>query len=330
MAMFRGESGIMGVAARRSMLTSSSPTPAFIIGCYQAKQLVSNDGINWTVTTPNTLTSTDDFMYDMVTFDNRTFTGYYRQSGSPIRRGIMTTDDGGATWVDRGGLQLQYSFPEQFASNGNNRLLAGNDGLMWSTNSGDTWTSVTPTVSGTPRGVCYAAGTLNKWYMVTSDSTLYSTTTPAVAGSWAWTAPVGSGSADRIVWENGIFIVTSTQVSGVYTSTNPTSWTFRNIGYTPTPNPPIYSPELGIWAVGTYSNGRLATSLNGTSWTTVLPTGIPSSSNVMDVAWSSAAGIFVAIQGNSGTGYSTSPDGINWTARTFPASYNPRTMTATR
>ena len=142
----------------------------------------------------------------------------------------------------------------------------------------------------------------NKALGTTAVTTWVSRTTPADA----W---------HDICWspELGLFCAVGT-ASNVMTSPDGINWTSRTISSGQWTDV-CWSPQLSMFcAVGNLTSGYcIATSYDGISWGTRTCTDI---GDVRGVCWSPEKGLFVitAIAGTKRA--ATSPDGINWTART--------------
>lgn len=128
-----------------------------------------------------------------------------------------------------------------------------------------------------------------------------------------------------MVWsEKDKLLVATTSSATMLYSTTGYSWTSVATGVSRSFRSICYAPEISLYVTiaedaGTDS-GRVMTSTNGTSWSsrTLTSVGV---SNWAYVAWSPTLTLFVACakNGNNTTGLATSPDGINWTQITHPA-----------
>ena len=127
---------------------------------------------------------------------------------------------------------------------------------------------------------------------------------------------LGAGTYSAVAYGNGTFVAISTGNNVTVSSSNGIAWSTSGV-----------LPSTTTWNSIAYGNGRfvaiatgtrsVAISLDkGTSWKAVTP-GLPQVSTWSKIAY--GQGLFVAIA-NGGVVAATSPDGINWTARTLPSS----------
>lgn len=134
-------------------------------------------------------------------------------------------------------------------------------------------------------------------------------------GGITWTAFTLTGEPNRVDFANGVFLANNGSINLSRRSTDGVTWTEGSSSVTDAARAFAYSPALNRWAaVGAasayYSND------NGATWTRVAIPGSPPS-DLRSLAWSAAAGCFVACQVNplhtAGALY-RSADGITWTA----------------
>lgn len=101
-----------------------------------------------------------------------------------------------------------------------------------------------------------------------------------------------------------------------YSSDSGSTWTGASSGST-TMGAVCYSGSVYV-AVG--SSGAIYSSTNGTSWTARTADGTPANITFLDVCWSSALSLFIAVgvdtTGGTYAEIQTSSDGTTWTART--------------
>jgi len=126
-----------------------------------------------------------------------------------------------------------------------------------------------------------------------------------------------------VTFGNGLFVAVGD--SGVIlTSPDGTTWTQRTSGVTSHLNQAEYLTLNGTSAFYVTSEGKYVTSTNGTSWSSVTPTGLGSTTYLGDVTVGNANGRLV-IGGSDGYLYSTT-NGSTWT-RTRPTQPGGGTVT---
>lgn len=193
------------------------------------------------------------------------------------------------------------------ACNGSNLIAIGDQGIIYSSTNGTSWTSV----SGTPFGGNYmyglaynstgwvAFGNDNAWFSSSSSGTTWGSESAALMSS------VNGGFTDGTTF---FAVGNNSSAVGIATSTNGTSWgtstslASGNFGYTG-----AYNGSNAYIVVA--SSGVLLYSSNGTSWST--ETSTMGGNNIRGGAWSSADSQFI-ICGQSGE-MATSPNGTTWT-----------------
>lgn len=292
----------------------------------------SSNGYTWTTRTSNTASA----LYGVEWCGDR-----FIAVGAS---GVYTSSSDGITWTS-GTINASYTFRGIARSSGGTFLAMGSSGVAFTSANGTAWTQQTtgtsltfysvawieslslfvassaasPPVWTSPNGTSWSAPTNPRqfdthydviWsgrYVVAvgppSNTATYSSngTTWLSASGYAPNSMFG-GAADGfgtcVAVGAGGLIMTSSDY-GLSWSLHPSDVSF----YT---NPPAYSPELGLFAVGgTY--GHISTSPDGVSWTG-RPTG--GSGTVYSIAW--GAGKFVALV--SETFCRTSLDGVSWSS----------------
>ena len=133
---------------------------------------------------------------------------------------------------------------------------------------------------------------------------------PFTASSWAQqTSPFGSSNVNDVA-HNGTLFVAVGNDGKLATATNPTSWTLRTSSFGITGIQSVSFVNEGFLAGG--ASGKIAYSSNGLSW--VQRTSPFGTSAVVGFAYSSGAGLYVAV-GADGK-LATSTDTSSWTLRT--------------
>lgn len=159
---------------------------------------------------------------------------------------------------------------------------------------------------------------------------------------WTTQAAAGNGTWASVTWspELGKFVAVARGSSfpvathrRVMTSVDGQNWTLvgsANISVTAATFTSVtWSPDLdlfvavacnrgtfGVCSTATTNFMRVMTSLDGEVWTE--RTTVDQRSTWQSVVWSSELELFVAVADNGDNSIMTSPDGINWTARTAP------------
>jgi len=218
---------------------------------------------------------------------------------------VIVDSTDGINWVNRGSGSIpSYAFVNlKFVNNlfigtDATQIFTSTDGITWTYrwhSLEDTWGLSVITYGN---GIYVITLTGGSQFLTSSNGTTWSPAT--ITGL--------SGVVTDIAFGNGVFVAVST--SGVFTSTNGTSWTSR-------------TAAANTWYRVTYGNGRFValattgsgnrcmTSLDGITWTTRI--GLP------DNTWNGITwgdGMFVATSGDGiGNRIATSLDGITWTSR---------------
>lgn len=122
--------------------------------------------------------------------------------------------------------------------------------------------------------------------------------------------------------ELGLFIATNTDIGAgkIATSVNGTTWTVR-LTVTNIFTDICWAKELGL-LIAVASNSTLYRSVNGVDWTTYTTT-----YQINKIAWSGELGQFVGVANAGSFAYSTSTDGISWTAFNSPSLVNVQNVT---
>lgn len=213
---------------------------------------------------------------------------------------------------------------------GGRRILAGGmtalerkteDALVnWT--EGPAW--LTANYGSGPEGLCYSP---ELGLFVTNYSSMSSSAhNPCIARSsngLNWTAvsvsAVTGGSFGRcICWSPELRLFCAGILDGtILTSPDAVNWTSRGKVNNTYITDVCWSPELGlfcaVWASISANQMTCAISPNGINWTPTNKT--TTLRNWQSVCWSPELGLFCAI-GDAGFA-STSPDGVNWTLRTW-------------
>jgi hypothetical protein len=185
-------------------------------------------------------------------------------------------------------------------------VLEGTNDYAWVTTSGGTWASIPTTTTFYKYGVAYGGG----FFLIVGSPGLPGVDRVAIGtgdGTWA-EHDVLDNVAGPIRYQGGVFV--SMQASQVSVTSDGISWTQYAC---PSGGIDIaYAPSLSLYVLVRSGLGgsSVATSPNLSAWTVrSTPTAVYHA-----VAWSPELSLF-AMVGDSGA-FATSPDGINWTART--------------
>lgn len=160
---------------------------------------------------------------------------------------------------------------------------------------------------GTASGVKFVN---NLWFIMTTHGGLgYS----ADGITWTWvivTNAAGSGSGIGlydIAFGNGTYVASSSDINGVFTSTNLTTWTYRSTSANQTYSVEWF-PSINLFLIGNL-NGEVMSSPDGITWTARYTLG---SGLVQQFA---TDGTNIVAVNNSGGDYPFSTNGTSWTAK---------------
>jgi hypothetical protein len=227
---------------------------------------------------------------------------------------IYSSDDGGFTWTARhaGTDELRC-----VAWSGALFVAAGDNSKLFTSTDGITWTSRTPSISGTSTLSVTWSPSLSLWALSSNGGDI--NTSP---DGITWTSRVifAGGAASYVVWGAGpaVFVaVCSSNPNALRTSSNGTTWTIRTapgsasgmtwVGYLPFKTPIFITFDIG----GTRD---LFTSPDGITWTSRF---LESTATVTGGASAMVVGAG-AVYPFSCTGWLSSLDGVTWTRRPFP------------
>lgn len=208
------------------------------------------------------------------------------------------------------------------ANGGGDRVMVSTDGQLWTSRTGapvQAWVDVTYSPE---LGLFCAVGAGNPAVMTSPDTITWTTRTAAALVAWvgvAWSPTLG------------LFAAVAFQ-GNIMTSPDGITWTSRTPPLASMPfSAIIWVPELGMFVAtstdgSTNDGNQIATSTDGITWTaraTPVNGSFPSiGMGWRELTWSPSLGLIVAVsQGTAISGavqIMTSPDGINWTARTSP------------
>jgi hypothetical protein len=198
-------------------------------------------------------------------------------------------------------------------------MAVGSNSSHMTSTDGITWTAVT-TINHSWKGIAYGN---NTWVAVGERSysqgrVMYST------NGTTWTDQVGTTVGKNwssLTFGNGLFVAVSDEIAGtttqqVTTSPDGVTWTTRSSSTAAEWKSVVYdaAANSGAGLFVAVAEDRVMTSTNGTDWTTqTVPTG-----RWTDVAYGN--GLWVATQSlydneTTQNRIVTSPDGVNWTAR---------------
>lgn len=177
---------------------------------------------------------------------------------------------------------------------------------------GSAWTAGTSTGKTDLESIAYGLGT----YVAVGGTASAVSSTNGTLWLNRTIPTLGAGTYSAVAYGNGTFVAISTGNNVTVSSANGIAWSSAGV-----------LPSTSTWNSIAYGNGRfvaiatgsrsIAISLDkGASWKAVTP-GLPQSATWSKIAY--GQGLFVAVA-TGGVVAATSPDGINWTARTLPAS----------
>jgi hypothetical protein len=278
-----------------------------------AQQFVTTGAANTCLTSP-----------DGITWTSRTVTGSFGSITAPHRNGSLLcvfdeannrfTSADGVTWVQNGQLAGNYATGTLRASHaaynpndGTVNIFARNivtsaNGYMFDVTNA-TCIGDTQILGSLASSTGYATnGSVYIFSGLAGSNYLWKTTTRK-GGQPAAQAYGSSAASLGAVFGAGLFAVTDSNGTGVYTSPDAVTWTSRGTGARY-----IYFVNDLFLA----NDGHLLwTSTNGTTWTSRTVTGIGTNA-ISQIVFGN--GLFVLV---ANTGFiATSPDGITWTSRT--------------
>jgi hypothetical protein len=195
------------------------------------------------------------------------------------------------------------------ASTGTDRVMTSPDGI--------TWTPRSASIANAWRDVCWAPE-LSLFVAIATSGTNTRIMTSPDGITWTTQTSPEDNTWESICWspELRLFVaVSSNGTNRVMTSINGINWTLPTIDAR-VYRKVIWVAELGLFINVPSAGGFLRVSTDGINWISASFT----QSEYRTMAWSRELGLIVAI-GNSAT-YSTSLNGINWTARTLPFADN--------
>lgn len=289
--------------------------------------LYSTDGINWTQSSWPAGLSVNSYQWMVSFFANNRYVA--ATTGSfPNTKIAYSTD--GINWTNSGTSPFNAAFNCGAFGNGVYVLLSSQGGTnMITSTDGVNWTASNALANA---GVSWSYMVFaNGKFLATGNNVKTATSTDGINWSIVTNTRVRQGGN----YGNGMWIQAGpSQNNGrayYYTSTdNGVNWTERTGPYQLDRNgfeaPGGFSNFIygnGMW-VAWVSSYQSAYSTDGINWTTfMLPVG-----NYMSAVYSSRLGLFIIVGAAGtttigGTAYTnnrvlTSPNGINWTARTIP------------
>ncbi len=181
---------------------------------------------------------------------------------------------------------------------------------------GSAWTAGGNLPTTTWSGVAYGVVSGTPIFVAVGSTANAASTGDGTSWTGRTIPTLGAGTYSDVVFGNGTFVAISTGNNATAISSNGTTWTAGG-----------NLPSSTTWVSVAYGNGRfvaiasggrsVAYSIDkGANWTAA-PVGLPASLTWTKVAY--GQGLFMAIA--TGTNQcATSPDGINWTARTLTSS----------
>jgi PKD repeat protein len=197
---------------------------------------------------------------------------------------VITSDDGGITWIRREFVRTTYWLSAVEWSSALNLFVA----LSIGTEAG-------------------GSGDADRAF-TSPDGITWTTRTAAQAVTWrdlAWAPSINLFAA-----------IADTGTDRVMTSPDGITWTTRTPSADNEWNAICWSSALSLFvAVSDNGTDRVMTSPDGITWTA---RSAAAASTWLDVIWCAELNLFVAIAATGTTQIMTSPDGVTWTARTKP------------
>jgi hypothetical protein len=262
-----------------SYLFASNGTTAVVVG-QNGAIFRSTDGLDWT---PVASQATSNFL--SVTHLSGNFVA--------VGASVCTSTDG-TTWVNR----FTPLADIRSAAFGNSTyVLVGNIGAIAYSSNLTSWTQLFVGTQNFNK-VIFA----NSLFVAVGNTGALFTSPNGIT----WTSrSAGSLTFNDVIYANSLFVAVGSG-GAVYTSSDGATWTNRSAGSSPFYEV-IFANSLFVAVGGT---STLYTSTDGTTWTsrTIPQTGI----SLAAVDWNGSN--FVAVSGNFGGYYFTSPTGTTWTA----------------
>jgi photosystem II stability/assembly factor-like uncharacterized protein len=201
-------------------------------------------------------------------------------------------------------------------------LAGGSNGFLRTSTDASTWNSRTTNTSQNIFGMAYGNGK----YVIVGSGGMANTSTDGITWGTPVTVVSGDTSLNSLAFGNGIFVATrSTSTNQIVTSTDGVTWNAVTLsGFSGNGAGTVFFGN-GLFVVGGSSNGYIATSTNGTSWTATQP--VTGGFFAYGRIGAYADGVYMLPNTNQG-GISYSTDGVTWTTETISTDYNRPTALA--
>jgi hypothetical protein len=236
-------------------------------------------------------------------------------TGGEIATVVNGLLSGSASWTTRtspttSNLRVaEYLNNTYMLAGGGGALVTSTDGITWANRTSGTASTISSLAFGNGRYV-YKAGNIG------SNSNLVGTSTDAI--TWT-TTTIGVATSGSLLYAEGLFRIVF--AGSQLTSTDGLTWIAPSQFNTSITNVTALSYSNNRYLAGN-SSGTIATSSNGSTWTTAT-SGL---SGVLSFTYSPAYGLYYAIGAN---GVSTSTDSITWSPQvTNGASQTTQNITA--
>lgn len=276
----------------------------------------SIDGVTWTARTLATSLSWNSVAAGDV--GNGNVTAVAVAGGSQT---VNTTSDG-ITWTARASA-LPSTATWCGVTYGNGLFVAvatGSTTAAASSTDGITWTSRTLPSSSNWLATTYGGGNFVAVTGATSTVAAYSTN----GTSWSSATLPTSGDWRSVTYGGGTFVAASyNSANAAYSTDGGQTWTGTSLPVSANWSSVAYGN--GVFIAVAFNSAIAAYSTDGITWS---PAVLPNSRNWQCCAYSPSLKLFAAMARGSTSGGATSPNGVDWTARTI-ASANFNAMCGT-
>jgi len=191
-------------------------------------------------------------------------------------------------------------------------VSAGNNGSIWTSTDGITFTNrTTPDSTTALYGVSYGSSL----YVAVGASGKVWTSVNGTTGWTNRTTPSAAQNCSCVAYGDGIYLV-GLIGGGLWSSSDGTTWNAETSGTSEHIGELAYSSTLDLW-VAACANKVIRTSSNGTSWSGATVPTDASATTCYSVIWLSSAGLFV-ICTNSAQYCWVSSNGTDWSVAPIP------------